>query len=146
MLRFVRDYLSDTGGSPSYGEIAAHFRCSRERVRKTVKVLVGRGELLQGKGPRTLSLPSLRNEALRLLEEQGWRIDPEERVVSPPGATPVTLPPLLPPAVLDYPAPVGSRERSGDGKSQGKGAESGKGKGMAAAPGSDRRQIRRKTP
>lgn len=113
LLAFVRDYLTRMGASPSYGEIAAHFGCSRTRVKKAVHEAVRRGELLKGAGQRSLCLPSLRDEAMRLLEEQGFVINPGEKLIWPPEARQgVTNPPLLPPPELDY---VGPRSDRGSG-------------------------------
>lgn len=109
VLAFVRDYLEEHHGSPSYGEIAAALDCSRDRVKKTVKQLVRAGDLLQVSGPRGLSLPTLREQAIRLLREHGYTVDPEAHSVHPPGA-PITNPPLLPPARLTYPEDDGDRD------------------------------------
>ena len=75
VLAFVRDYIARWGASPSYGEIANGLSISPTRARQQVKALVSSGQLLRRPGPRGLSLPTLRDEALRLLREHGYVID-----------------------------------------------------------------------
>jgi hypothetical protein len=114
VLAFVRDYFGLMGASPSYGEIAAKLASNRERVRKAVKILERDGLLIRSPGPRGLRLPSMREQAVRLLREAGWSVDEDICLAVPPG---VTKPPLLPPAALDYIQPRtegydGSEERA----------------------------------
>lgn len=94
VLDFVRTYIERWGASPSYGEIAAHACTDRGRVRKAVKSLAADGMLLRRPGPRGLSLPARRDDALRMLRELGYHIDETARTV--------TNRPLPPLPVLDY--------------------------------------------
>lgn len=107
VLAFVREYLDQWGESPSYGEIANALGSNRTRVRKAVRSLERDGMLLRAQGPRGLSLPTVRDEALRQLRALGFVVDEDCLVVR----RPVTDPPLLPPAELDYPDP----QTDGDG-------------------------------
>lgn len=100
VLAFVREYIGLTGHSPSYGEIAAKLNSNRTRVRKAVKSLSEEGLLLRTPGPRGLTLPSMRQEAIRQLRQLGWQID-EDNLHAEPG---VTNRALLPPAALTYPS------------------------------------------
>lgn len=105
-LAFITEYIGENGASPSYGEIAAALESSRERVRKAVRSLELDGLLLRSPGPRGLTLPTLRDAAVRQLRELGWKVDEDLRRV----AEPVTDPPLLPPIELDYPSHHGNRD------------------------------------
>ena len=82
VLAFVRKYIREHGGSPSYGEIAAGLDTNRERVRKAVKRLIGAGELARVPGPRGLVLPEDEGAALRRLAAAGWAIDRGRRTVT----------------------------------------------------------------
>lgn len=94
VLRFIREYLSDWGASPSYGEIAAALDTNRTRVRKAVKSLAEEGLLLRTPGPRGLALPDNLAEAVRLLKALGYAVDT--------AAFRVTHSPLQDETVLDY--------------------------------------------
>jgi hypothetical protein len=110
VLAFVRDYLTSYGGSPSYGEIANALRISPTRARQLVKALVTSGQLLRRPGPRGLSLPTLRDEAVRQLRDLGWAIDEDREVVIAPCAhSPL---PALP--MLDYVPPELAEVQGGD--------------------------------
>lgn len=127
VLAFVRDYLTLYGSSPSYGEIANALRCSPTRVRQHVKALVAAGQLLRRPGPRGLSLPTLRDEAVRQLRELGWSIDEDREAVIAPCAhsTLHTLP------MLDYvPSELAEVQGGNDsGKSRSTSAREGNGSG-----------------
>lgn len=111
VLAFIRDYIALMGQSPSYGEIAAKLESNRTRVRKAVKSLVADGLLLRTPGPRGLALPSMREEAVRQLRALGWHVDEDALLAH----SPVTNPPLLPPAALTYPARrIVSEDDNGD--------------------------------
>lgn len=101
VLQFVRDYILKWNGSPSLGEIAAGCAISRTRARQLIGKLVRDGDLLRVPGPRGLSLPDQRDQALRRLRELGWNVDAAQRQVSQSG-DPCTNPTLMPPARLDY--------------------------------------------
>ena len=75
VLAFVREYIRDKGGSPSYGEIASKLGTNRERIRKAVNSLAREGLLLRTPGPRGLALPEARDEALRVLGRLGYPLD-----------------------------------------------------------------------
>lgn len=58
VLAFVRRYLTEHGGSPSYGEIAAGCGTTRRRVREHVHTLLREGRLIRiGGTRRALALP-----------------------------------------------------------------------------------------
>jgi len=119
VLGFVRDYWTDHGGSPSYGEIANALDTNRMRVKRAVLALVDDGELLRTPGARGLRLPDQHENALNRLRELGYAIDPERKVVSFPGQ-PVTKPTLPVPPELDYPRDAepdspDDRDNMGDG-------------------------------
>ena len=97
-LAFVRDYIARWGESPSYGEIANGLAISRSRARDLVKALVRSGQLVRSAGPRGLSMPTLRDEAVRQLRELGWTVDEDIGLARAP-CTETTLP-VLP--MLDY--------------------------------------------
>lgn len=78
VLRFVRQYITDNGLSPSQGEIAHAMGCSRARVREALRSLVKDGLILRSPGERGLRLPDEREAALRTLRALGYRIDPDE--------------------------------------------------------------------
>ncbi|MDG6079770.1 GntR family transcriptional regulator [Erythrobacter litoralis] len=133
VLAFVRDYLAEMGESPSYGEIAAGLDSNRTRVRKAVKSLAADGLLLRRAGKsRGLSLPSIRQEAIRQLRELGWTVD-EDNLSA---AEPVTKPPLLPPPALDYVPPGLPLSQDGDRNDE---TSHRAGKGSRRAPCEDRR-------
>ena len=104
VLAFVRDYLTQWGQSPSYGEIAAGTGSNRTRVKRAVVSLERAGLLLRSPGTRGLALPDEIERARLTLERAG---------LLPAAAAPVTNPTLLPPAALDYPS---DRNRSRRGK------------------------------
>lgn len=109
VLAFVRDYLQRWGHSPSYGEIAAALESNRTRVRKAVRSLERDGLILRVPGPRGLSLPTVRDEAIRQLRNLGWTVDED----CSHAAGPVTDPPLLPPASLTYDPDHSGEEQGG---------------------------------
>lgn len=113
VLEFVRSYITQWNGSPSLGEIANGCAISRTRARQLVARLVRDGKLLRKPGPRGLSLPERRDEALRRLRDLGWSIDSELNTITAASphdsGDPCTNPTLLPPAALDY-IPVDDRE------------------------------------
>lgn len=86
VLAFVRDYIGRWGSSPSYGEIANGLDISPTRARQLVKALVSAGQVLRKPGARGLSLPTLRDEAIRQLRELGFVIDEDFLEVRSPCA------------------------------------------------------------
>jgi biotin operon repressor len=108
VLAFVTEYLGKHSASPSYGEIAAALESSRERVHKAVRSLERDGLLVRTPGPRGLSLPTLRDAAIRQLRAYGFVVDEDMMEAH----RPVTDPPLLPPIELDYPAADGNRDKA----------------------------------
>lgn len=123
VLAFVRDYLTRWGESPSHGEIASGLGISPTRVRQLVKALVASGQLLRRPGPRGLSLPTLRDEAVRQLRDLGYLVDEDVFTVCLPCAH-STLPAT---PMLDY---VPGRFAEVDG-----GDESGEPRGTTARAG-----------
>ncbi len=97
VLRFVRQYLTDNGLSPSQGEIAHALGRSRARVREALRSLVKDGLILRSPGERGLRLPDEREAALRTLRALGYRIDPDGADDTRPVST------LPGGAELDYP-------------------------------------------
>lgn len=85
VLGFVRAYLAEHGGSPSYGEIAAALQSNRQRVKKSVHRLVNAGQLTRRPGHRGLGLPD---------QAGGW--------AGPDAGAGVTNRPLPVPVDLDY--------------------------------------------
>lgn len=75
VLAFVRSYIEQWGASPSYGEIAAGVGVNRARAYQLVRKLVSSGQLLRRPGPRGLTLPDTRDEAVRALRELNWTVD-----------------------------------------------------------------------
>lgn len=75
VLAFVREYITLLGHSPSLGEIANRLQSNRTRVRKAIRSLVDDGLLLRTPGPRGLTLPTMRDEAVRQLRALGWTVD-----------------------------------------------------------------------
>ena len=106
VLDFVREYICRWGHSPSYGEIASGANTHREGARRAVKSLVADRMLLRVAGPRGLSLPSQRDQAIELLRQQGYVVDEDIGRVAPPISARtgplVADTPLLPEAALDY--------------------------------------------
>lgn len=110
---FIRDYIAQHDQSPSYGEMAAHFECSRARVKQAVLSLARSGLIVRVPGPRGLRMPTEAEEALRKLKEQGWVVNSDEGSINAPIPSP--NPSLLPPPELDYPcSPALDRKRGGD--------------------------------
>jgi hypothetical protein len=114
VLAFVRDYIGRWGASPSYGEIANGLCISPTRARQLVKALVSAGQLLRKPGARGLSLPTLRDEALRQLRELGFAIDEDILQVRSPCAH-STLPPA---PMLDYHGTGNAEVQGGEYSSQ----------------------------
>lgn len=116
VLAFVRQYIERWKRSPSYGEIAAGVGVGRARAHQLVRRLVADGQLLRTPGPRGLSLPDKRDEAIRQLRELGWSVDEDVETVR----RPYTHSKLLDLPPLTYPYRKKSEAGSGrDGKDQG---------------------------
>lgn len=98
VLAFVSDYIQRWQNSPSYGEIANGLNISPTRARQLVQALVKSGQLLRKPGPRGISLPAVRDEAVRQLRELGWQVDEDLGQANAPCA----LSPLPARVVLDY--------------------------------------------
>ena len=111
VLGFVRDYLDRHRVSPSQGEIRNGLRTTRTRVRDALRSLEKDGLIIRTPGKRGLSLPSLRDEAIRRLREMGFAVDEDIMQITRPRGPNSTL---LPPASLDYVGPGLSLSQSGD--------------------------------
>lgn len=111
VLGFVRDYLEHHRVSPSQGEIRNGLRTTRTRVRDALRSLEKDGLIIRSPGKRGLSLPSLRDEAIRQLREMGFAVDEDIMRITRPGGPNSTL---LPPASLDYVGSGLSLSQSGD--------------------------------
>ena len=123
VLDFVRSYIEQNHLPPSYGEIGAALDCSRTRVKHAIRSLERDELLFRGDGPRSLTLPTDRQKAIRALKGLGYRIDESARTITEP----VTDPPLLPPAALTYPVREtrheSDREQGEHGQGEGTGGE-----------------------
>lgn len=135
VLAFVRGYIGKWGQSPSYGEIAAGVGVSRVRAHQLVRKLVIDGQLLRHPGPRGLSLPETRDEALRVLRELNWTVD--EKAAR--AAAPFTHSRLIAAPPLTYPHRVsGERGNGRKAEGQGKGGRSAGNTGERSSTASDR--------
>tara|TARA_R110002072_G_scaffold38314_4_gene110894 strand:+ start:6071 stop:6511 length:441 start_codon:yes stop_codon:yes gene_type:complete len=115
VLAFVRAYFFDHRVSPSQGEIRNALDTTRTRVRDALRSLEKDGLIIRIPGKRGLSLPSMRDEAIRQLRDLGFRVDEDiMRVSSPNCSTSGPNFTLLPPPTLDYRAPGLSLSRDGD--------------------------------
>lgn len=120
VLRFIRDYISEWGQSPSRGEIANGCDITRSAARNAIRSLEAKGMIIRTGGERGLRLPSEKEGAVRTLKALGWEVFEGEEAAAPPDQGPIS--PLPGPIVLDYPGSAGS----GDGNAKG---EQGGGKG-----------------
>jgi len=111
VLGFVRDYIERHHVSPSQGEIRNALETTRSRVRDALRSLEGDGLIHRRPGQRGLSLPSMREDAIRLLREEGFRVDEDLKTLAPPADPHSTL---LPAPELDYPANGVPQSQSGD--------------------------------
>ena len=111
VLGFVRDYIEAHHVSPSQGEIRNALDTTRSRVRDALRSLEGDGLIHRRAGQRGISLPSMRDDAIRLLREEGYRVDEDMKTFSPPDDPHSTL---LPPPELDYPGDGVPLSREGD--------------------------------
>jgi len=105
VLDFVHDYIGEWRVSPSLGEIAAAVSSNRVRVLRAVDNLAASGLLVKRPGARGLALPNQCDEAVRLLEDMGMRVDDPRnlaRAASPHRARRVTNRQLLTMPPLDY--------------------------------------------
>ena len=98
VLAFVREYITRWGQSPSYGEISNALAISPTRARQLVKALVASGQLIRSPGPRGITLPTLRDEAIRQLRELGFSVDEDILTLRAPCAHST----LRRPIVIDY--------------------------------------------
>jgi hypothetical protein len=99
VLAFVREYIGRWSQSPSHGEIANGLSISPTRARQLTKALVASGQLVRSPGPRGLSLPSARDEALRQLRALGYAIDED---ILEAARSPCSHSTLRAPIVIDY--------------------------------------------
>lgn len=75
-LGFIKRYIADHGGSPSYDEIAEALGTNKARVRAIVRVLADEGKLFRLPGARRgITLPGDIESAIRLLRASGMRVD-----------------------------------------------------------------------
>jgi hypothetical protein len=97
-LGFVRRYISEHGGSPTYGEIGEGVGVSRERARDLVRSLVRDGKLERESGAkRGIRLPMPDgvadiDGAIALLRARGFKVDEEGLGLA--AAVPFTSAPL----------------------------------------------------
>lgn len=136
VLAFVRDYLTEWGQSPSYGEIAAGTGSNPTRAKRAVRSLAKEGLLIRTPGTRGLSLPDEIERARITLKRAGLlpAHPPSTRSRTGEAGTtsaavgqqerPVPKSTLLPPPALDYPAGR-SRSRRGKRRNGASGSEAG---------------------
>lgn len=105
VLAFLRDYIGRYQLSPSQGEIVNALDCSRTRVRNALRSLAKDQLIILGKGQRSISLPSMRDEAIRQLRAEGWVVDEDLRFAGPnsplPAEPELTYPEIGPPLSQD---------------------------------------------
>lgn len=100
-LAFIKRYFAWFGQSPSHGEIAAALHINRTRARDIVRQLAADALIELKPGARGIVLidgpaPVSEGDALRLLADLGWKLNPGEFVIDGPvPKTALPLPPAL---------------------------------------------------
>jgi len=135
LLRYIRDYIVNTGGSPSYGEMAAKLGTNRDRVKRAVLALEREGLLIRKPGHRGLALPEMRDAAINYLRGLGYCIDEDVHTLGRIDL-PLTKLPLLTTPALDYPARRGGPSGTAGGADDG--ITSGEGEGARSRRGAER--------
>ncbi|CAN5575709.1 hypothetical protein BH10PSE14_BH10PSE14_06560 [soil metagenome] len=88
IVSFVRAFMLAHEVSPSLNEIALHVGSTKPRVSRALDELVAAGRLLRRKRcARGLSFPGDLDRALTTLRREGWIVDDDMRVLSPPRVT-----------------------------------------------------------
>lgn len=94
------------GENPSYDVLAKELGVSKARIARLMDQLVDEGLIVRQRGARrAISAPQLANMIVRrLLEAEGYKVDPGQRFIVPPLAAPasVTLEHLPLIAALDH--------------------------------------------
>lgn len=84
-LEFIEAYFRLRGVGPSLGEIGAGLGISSNHAHKLVKRLARDGRIVRARGvPRGIRPLSAREEALRLLAEDGYTVFHGDKVILPP--------------------------------------------------------------
>ena len=114
-LQFIQDYWARRGCSPSFGEIGAALGgISNSRVSGIVRSLAAEGRIgFRPGAPKSITLPSSREEALRILRAEGWSIDQAIARLAPPAGTDATL--LMPPELDHIPYRHGGDQHDDNG-------------------------------
>lgn len=90
VLAFIRIYHRDHGVGPSLSEIAAAVCASRSRVQDAIRKLAREGRLHHRPGEtRGVRPAESRDEALRVLRDEGWIVLPDRNTASHPNALPL---------------------------------------------------------
>lgn len=83
VLAFIREYIEKYSVSPSQGEIRNALHTTRSRVRDALRSLEQDKLIHRRAGARGISLPSMREDAIRLLRDLGSRCDRANLSVQP---------------------------------------------------------------
>ncbi len=90
VLDFIRLFHARHGVGPSLGEIAAAVGTTRTRVHDSIRKLAREGRVHHMPGQtRGVRPAETRDEALRVLREEGWVILPDRNAASHPNALPL---------------------------------------------------------
>lgn len=146
VLNFCRMYIERWGAGPSYGEIAAAQGIAPKTARHHVLTLAREGQLVVTRGlRRSITLPDKHGHAIAILRKEGWTVDEDAMLASPPRllglvdvlSGPITLPVTnmglpVPRELDDIPASDGGSD-VGDGQCSARAAAGGA-SGAGAAP------------
>lgn len=84
-LRFITAYIEANAISPSYDEIKEALDVGKSRARELVAALAAEGRIIRVRGePRSITLPSIRDAAIRELRAAGYIVDEDIGRVTPP--------------------------------------------------------------
>ncbi len=90
VLAFIRLFHAQHGVGPSLGEIAAAVGTTRTRVHDSIRKLAREGRVHHMPGqPRGVRPAETRDEALRVLREEGWIILQDRNAARHPNALPI---------------------------------------------------------
>lgn len=114
-LAFIEQFLTDSGHSPTIGEIAGALRVSGTRAKALVHALASDQSIVRTPGTqRGISVPGMaRRKVLAELAAEGWKINAGERRIEGPGGFPKGHLPIV--AVLSHiPLPDGGEDGGDD--------------------------------
>ncbi|EPR09890.1 hypothetical protein M527_07130 [Sphingobium indicum IP26] len=90
VLSFIRRFYHEHGVGPSLSEIAAALGTNRSRVQDAIRKLAREGRLHRVPGQtRGVRPAETREEALRLLQTEGWTVNPDRLELVHPNALPL---------------------------------------------------------